>query len=60
VVGIEVSANHLRGVRSGTVTEVGELVHHGRSTHVWDIRVYDEAQRNVAVCRLTNLVIERR
>lgn len=60
VVGIEVSANHLRGVRMGSVTAVGELVHHGRSTHVWDIRVYDEALRPVAVCRLTNLVIERR
>jgi 1,4-dihydroxy-2-naphthoyl-CoA hydrolase len=60
VVGIEVSANHLRGVRKGTVTAVGELVHHGRSTHVWDIRVYDETQRPVAVCRLTNLVIQRR
>jgi uncharacterized protein (TIGR00369 family) len=60
VVGIEVSANHLRGVREGSVTAVGELVHHGRSTHVWDIRVYDEEQRAVAVCRLTNLVIERR
>jgi len=47
-------------VREGSVTAVGELVHHGRSTHVWDIRVYDEEQRAVAVCRLTNLVIERR
>jgi 1,4-dihydroxy-2-naphthoyl-CoA hydrolase len=60
VVGIEVSANHLRGVREGSVTAIGELVHHGRSTHVWDIRVYDEERRTVAVCRLTNLVIERR
>jgi uncharacterized protein (TIGR00369 family) len=57
VVGIEVSANHLRGVRSGTVTAVGELVHQGRTTHVWDIRVFDESERPVAVCRLTNLVI---
>ena len=60
VVGLEVSANHLKGVRSGRVTATGELVHHGRSTHVWDIRVRDEAGALVAVCRLTNLVIERR
>ncbi|MEZ4756985.1 MAG: hotdog fold thioesterase [Flavobacteriales bacterium] len=59
VVGIEVSANHLRGVRNGTVTAVGELVHQGRTTHVWDIRVFDESGRTVAVCRLTNLVIAR-
>lgn len=60
VVGLEISANHLKGVRSGTVTATGELVHHGRSTHVWDIRVRNEQGDLVAVCRLTNLVIERR
>jgi 1,4-dihydroxy-2-naphthoyl-CoA hydrolase len=60
VVGLEVSANHLRGVRSGTVTATGELVHHGRSTHVWDIKVRNESGDLCAVCRLTNLVIEQR
>jgi 1,4-dihydroxy-2-naphthoyl-CoA hydrolase len=60
VVGIEVNANHLRGVRSGVVTAVGELLHQGRTTHVWDIRVHDEQGRPVAVCRLTNLIIDQR
>lgn len=60
VVGIEVSANHLKGVRTGTVTATGDLVHQGRTTHVWDIRVRDEQGTLVAICRLTNLVIERR
>jgi uncharacterized protein (TIGR00369 family) len=60
VVGLEISANHLKGVRSGTVTATGELVHRGRTTHVWDIRVRNEQGDLVAVCRLTNLVIERR
>jgi 1,4-dihydroxy-2-naphthoyl-CoA hydrolase len=60
VVGLEVSVNHLKGVRSGTVTATGELLHHGRTTHVWDIRVRNEQDELVAVCRLTNLVIERR
>ena len=60
VVGIEVSANHLKGVRSGTVTATGELLHQGRTMHVWDIRVRDEQGALVAICRLTNLVIERR
>ncbi|MCW5899061.1 MAG: hotdog fold thioesterase [Flavobacteriales bacterium] len=60
VVGIEVAANHLKGVRSGLVTATGEIIHLGRTTHVWDIRVRDEQGALVAVCRLTNLVIERR
>lgn len=60
VVGIEVNANHLRGVRSGTVKATGRLVHKGRTTHVWDIRVTNEAEELVAVCRLTNLIIDLR
>jgi 1,4-dihydroxy-2-naphthoyl-CoA hydrolase len=60
VVGIEVSANHLKGVRSGTVTATGELVHQGRTTHVWDIRVRDAQGSLVAICRLVNMVIDRR
>jgi uncharacterized protein (TIGR00369 family) len=57
VVGVEVSANHLKGVRSGTVTATGTLLHKGRTMHVWDIRVHNETGVLVAVCRLTNLVI---
>lgn len=60
IVGLEVNANHLKGVRTGTVTATGELVHLGRTTHVWDIRVRNEAGELCAVCRLTNLVIDRR
>lgn len=60
VVGIEVHVNHLKGVRSGTVVATGELVHTGRTMHVWDIRVHNDAGELCAVCRLTNLIIERK
>ena len=57
VVGVELNANHLKGVRSGMVTATGTLLHKGRTTHVWDIRVNNEAGELVAVCRLTNVII---
>ncbi|MBK7101825.1 MAG: hotdog fold thioesterase [Flavobacteriales bacterium] len=60
VFGTEVSANHLKGVREGRVTATGELVHKGRTTHVWDIRVRNEAAELCAICRMTNLIIEKR
>ncbi|MEO8590457.1 MAG: hotdog fold thioesterase [Flavobacteriales bacterium] len=60
VVGVEVNANHLKGVRTGTVTATGIMVHQGRTTHVWDIRVHNEAGELCAVCRLTNLIIARK
>ena len=60
VVGIEVNANHLKGVHDGVVTATGRLLHRGRSTHVWDIRVTDSAGALVAVCRITNMIIPKR
>lgn len=60
VVGIELNANHLKSVRSGTVTATGTILHKGRTTHVWDIRVNNEQDELVAVCRLTNVVITKK
>ena len=56
-VGIEINANHLRGVRSGTVTGTARPLHVGRSTQVWEIRIEDEAGRLVCISRLTLAVV---
>lgn len=56
-VGLEINANHVHPVRSGTVTGVARPLHIGRSTHVWDIRIADEDGRLVCVSRLTMAVI---
>lgn len=56
-VGIEINANHLRGVREGTVTGTARALHVGRSTQVWDIRIEDDAGRLVCVSRLTLAVV---
>jgi 1,4-dihydroxy-2-naphthoyl-CoA hydrolase len=56
-VGLEVNANHLRGVRSGRVVAVARPVHLGRTTHVWDIRISDENGKNVCISRLTTAIV---
>ncbi|MCD5975148.1 Phenylacetic acid degradation-like protein [Pseudomonas savastanoi pv. glycinea] len=56
-VGIEVNANHLRGVRSGRVTAVAHPVHIGRTTHVWDIRLTSEEGKASCISRLTVAVV---
>ncbi|MCH8961828.1 MAG: hotdog fold thioesterase [Bacteroidetes bacterium] len=58
-VGIEINANHLRGVRQGTVTGTARPVHIGRRTQVWQIHIHDEGDRLVAVSRLTLAVLDR-
>ncbi|MFD0739798.1 hotdog fold thioesterase [Lysobacter koreensis] len=59
VVGIEINANHLRGVRSGLVTGTARPLHVGASTQVWEIRIEDERGRLACVSRLTLAVIAR-
>jgi 1,4-dihydroxy-2-naphthoyl-CoA hydrolase len=56
-VGLEINANHLRGVRSGIVTGVATPVHVGRRTQVWSIDIRDEAGKPVCISRCTLSVI---
>ncbi len=58
-VGLEINANHLRPVRSGYVTGVCTPVHIGSKTHVWDIRISNEAGKTVCVSRLTVAIIPK-
>ncbi|MFK0089831.1 hotdog fold thioesterase [Pseudomonas sp. NPDC090755] len=56
-VGLEINANHLRGIRSGRVTATAHPVHIGRSTHVWDIRLSNDQGKASCISRLTIAVI---
>jgi 1,4-dihydroxy-2-naphthoyl-CoA hydrolase len=58
-VGIEINANHIRGVREGFVVGIATPLHLGNTTHVWDIRIYDEREKLVCVSRLTVAIIKR-
>lgn len=57
-VGLEINANHIRGVRSGIVTGTATPIHLGRTTHVWDIRIKDERGGLVCISRLTVAIIK--
>ncbi|MCS7161882.1 MAG: PaaI family thioesterase [Bacteroidia bacterium] len=59
-VGLEINANHLRAVRQGYVEAEARPIHIGRSTHVWDIRVYEvESRELIAIVRHTVIVLQR-
>lgn len=60
VVGIEINANHLAGVREGLVTGTARPLHVGRSTQVWEIRIEDDTGRLACISRLTLAVVARR
>ncbi|GAM14409.1 PaaI family thioesterase [Mesobacillus selenatarsenatis] len=60
VVGLEINANHIRAKKAGLVTAVGTVLHQGKTTMVWDIKITDEDEKLVCVSRCTIAVIKRR
>ncbi|NML64949.1 hotdog fold thioesterase [Hymenobacter sp. RP-2-7] len=58
-VGLEINANHLRGVQSGFVVGRARPLHVGRSTQVWEIRITEEGtDKLVCISRITMAVID--
>jgi 1,4-dihydroxy-2-naphthoyl-CoA hydrolase len=58
-VGLDINANHLRGVREGYVYGEARPLHIGKSTQVWEIKLTDDAGKLVCISRLTMAVIAR-
>ena len=58
--GIEISANHLRSKRDGIVFGTARIVHKGRSIHLWEIKITDENDKLISLCKLTTMVLPKR
>jgi len=58
-VGLELAINHIRSVRDGVIRAKAELVHKGRSTHLWNIIIRDEARKQVAWAKLGMMILAR-
>lgn len=57
-VGLEINANHLRGVRGGLLTGVATPVHKGRRTHVWQIEIHNDEGKLICTSRCTLAIID--
>ncbi len=55
-VGIEINANHLKSAKSGVVTGIVKPVKVGRTLHIWNTEIFDEAGELICVSRLTVMV----
>jgi 1,4-dihydroxy-2-naphthoyl-CoA hydrolase len=58
-VGLEINANHVRSAREGFVYGKATIVHAGKTTQVWDIRITDEENKLVCISRLTVAVVKK-
>ena len=57
--GIEISANHLRSKKEGTVFGTARIIHKGKTLHLWEIKITDEEDKLISLCKLTNIVLPR-
>lgn len=58
--GIEISANHVKGVREGFVYAKAEFLHKGRTTQLWDIKIRDEEDNLISAVKLTTIALPKK
>lgn len=58
-VGLEINANHLKPVREGSVKGIATPIHLGRSTQVWEIRIYTASEQLSCISRITMAIMTK-
>ena len=58
--GIEISANHVKSVRDGHVFAKATIVHRGRTTQLWNIKITDADEKLISVCKLTTISLPKK
>lgn len=55
--GIEIAANHVRAVKEGFIFAKATILHKGRTTQLWQIKITDEQDRLISLCKLTTIAL---
>tara|TARA_R110002020_G_scaffold21009_1_gene71134 strand:+ start:104330 stop:104788 length:459 start_codon:yes stop_codon:yes gene_type:complete len=58
--GIEIAANHVRSIREGDVFAKAVLVHKGRTTQLWEIKITDGEGNLISLCKLTTIALPKK
>jgi len=58
--GIQLSINHIKSKREGTVFATAKNIHKGKSTHLWEVTIVDEQDNLISVAKMTNIVLARK
>lgn len=59
-VGMSINASHIRSARKGFVHGIAVPVHLGSTTHVWDIKIFDDEHNLICVSRLTVAILDKK
>jgi len=58
--GLEITANHLKSVKEGFVYAKATFIHKGRTTQLLDIRVTNEADELISLCKLSTISLPKK
>jgi 1,4-dihydroxy-2-naphthoyl-CoA hydrolase len=59
-VGLEINANHIKSARDGKVKGIAKPIHIGKTTQVWEIKIYNEAEQLCCISRITMAILEKK
>ena len=57
--GLEITANHIKSVKDGFVYAKATFLHKGRTTQLLDIRITDDADNLISICRLSTISLPK-
>lgn len=57
--GMEISANHLKSIKEGYVYATARFIHKGRTTQIWEIRICDEQDQLISLCKLSTIALKK-
>ncbi|WP_422861207.1 PaaI family thioesterase [Flagellimonas sp. W118] len=57
--GIEISANHVKGIKEGYVYAKATILHNGRTTQLWEIKITNDAGNLISNCKLTTIALPK-
>lgn len=58
--GIEISANHIKSISEGEVFATAKFIHKGRTTQLFEIKITDQDNNLISLCKLTTIALPRR
>jgi uncharacterized protein (TIGR00369 family) len=57
--GIEISANHVKSIKEGFIYARATIIHKGRTTQLWEIKITDAEENLISLCKLTTIALPR-
>ena len=58
-VGLEINGNHIKSVKDGRVSGYGKPIHIGKTTQIWQVKIFDQKKELTNISRMTLCVLKK-